>query len=136
MLWRAGKRSASVFVRAGMAPSERNTVAWYADGGIGFKGPFAGRPNDFLTLGFAHSRLSGRLADRDRDTLTLNGPPYPIRLAETVFEASYSVQLAPWWTVQPDVQYTVRPGGNVPHPSTGEPVRNGFIVGVCSFVNF
>lgn len=136
MLWRAGERSASVFVRAGMAPSDRNTVAWYVDGGIGFKGPFAGRPNDLLTLGFAHSRLSGRLADLDRDTLALNGPPYPIRSAETVFEASYSVQLAPWWTVQPDVQYIVRPGGNVPHPDTGEPVRNAFIVGVRSSVNF
>ncbi len=89
-----------------------------------------------MTLGFAHSRLSGRLADLDRDTLALNGPPYPIRSAETVFEASYSVQLAPWWTVQPDVQYIVRPGGNVPHPDTDEPVRNAFIVGVRSSVNF
>ncbi|MBZ0139538.1 MAG: carbohydrate porin [Pseudorhodoplanes sp.] len=136
MLWRMGERSTSVFVRGGMTPSDRNTVSGYVDGGIGFKGPFAGRPNDLLTLGFAHSRLSRRLADLDRDTLALNGPPYPIRSAETVFEASYILQLAPWWSVQPDIQYIARPGGNVPHPDTGEAVRNAVVVGVRSSVNF
>ena len=47
---------------------------------------------------------------------SLNGQPFPIRSAEMVYELSYIAQLAPWWTLQPDMQYIVRPTGGGPHP--------------------
>ena len=28
-----------------------------------------------------------------------------------VLEATYRIALAPWWTVQPDVEYIINPGG-------------------------
>jgi porin len=31
--------------------------------------------------------------------------------AETVIEATYKAQIAPWWTIQPDLQYIVTPSG-------------------------
>jgi porin len=31
--------------------------------------------------------------------------------AETVLEATYKVQLAPWWNVQPDFQFIITPSG-------------------------
>jgi porin len=130
MLWRGPQSSVSVFTRAGIVPSDRNLVWWYIDGGIGLKGLIAGRADDTLTLAFAHSHISKDAAALDRDTLTLNGAPYPIRNAETVFELSYIAQIAPWWSLQPDIQYIVRPGGNVPHPD--DPTRtvgNAFVIG-------
>src|ERR1035438_10031162 len=47
----------------------------------------------------------------------LIAPPYPIRDQEVVFEMTYAAQIAPWWIVQPDLQYLVHPGGNVPNPN-------------------
>ena len=43
--------------------------------------------------------------------------------AETVIEATYKVQLAPWWSIQPDVQY-------IAYPLYDEDVKNNLIFGV------
>jgi porin len=54
-----------------------------------------------------------------------------------VFELSYIAQFAPWWTVQPDIQYIVRPGGNVPHPNDPSiAIGNAFVVGARSTISF
>lgn len=137
MLWRHGPASVSIFTRAGLVPSDRNLVSWYVDGGIGFKGLVPGRADDTLTFGFAHSHISKHAAALDRDILSLNGAPYPIRNAETVFELSYIIQLAPWWTLQPDLQYIVRPGGNVSDPlDPGRPVGNALVIGARTSLAF
>jgi porin len=137
MLWRGAQSSVSVFARAGAAPSDRNLVSWYVDGGIGVKGPLPGRADDTLTFGVAHSQISGDAAALDRDTLALNGPPYPIRNGETVFELSYILHVARWWLVQPDIQYILRPGGNVPDPNVPtRTVGDALVFGARSIVTF
>jgi porin len=137
MLWRSGPASISVFTRGGFAPSDRNLVSWYVDGGIGFKGLLASRPDDTLTFGVAHSHISKHAAALDRDMLALSGTPYPIRNAETVFELSYIAQITPWWSIQPDVQYIVRPGGNVPDPSDpNRSIGNAFLIGARTTLTF
>ncbi|MCC6947355.1 MAG: carbohydrate porin [Bradyrhizobiaceae bacterium] len=137
MIWRAGERSTSIFVRGGVSPSNRNLLSWYIDGGIGFKGLIPSRADDTLTVGVAYSRISKAAIALDQDTLALSGPPYPIRNAETVFELSYVAQLAPWWTLQSDLQYIVRPGGNVPDPDDpSRTVGNAFVVGLRSTITY
>lgn len=137
MLWRGNQKDASVFLRGGVSPSDRNLVAWYVDGGIGFNGLIPSRPNDTLTFGVGHSSISGDAANLDRDVRFLSGAPFPVRTAETVFELSYMAQLAPWLTFQPDIQYIVNPGGNSPDPSnpTGA-VGNAFVIGARITMNF
>jgi porin len=137
MLWRGMQSSVSVFTRGGVAPSDRNLLSWYVDGGIGIKGPIRGRADDTLTIGIAHSKISRDAAALDQDLLNLNGPPQPIRNAETVYELSYIIQLAPWWTLQPDLQYIVHPGGNVPDPNNpADTVHNAVVVGARTTINF
>lgn len=137
MLWRSDGGSASVFLRGGFSPSDRNLVSWYFDGGIGFKGLVSARPMDTLTLGFAHSNISRNAAALDQDVLFLSGELYPIRTAETVFELSYIAQLTPWWTFQPDIQYIVRPGGNAPNPNDPTvAVGNALVVGARTTISF
>jgi porin len=137
MIWRSAASSVNVFLRGGVAPSNRNLLSFYVDGGVGIKGPFAGRPDDKITFGVAHARISGDAADLDRDTLTISGPPYPIRDHETVFELSYIAQIAPWWSIQPDLQYIVHPGGKVPHPDDPNvTVGNAFVAGMRSTISF
>lgn len=114
MLWRGENASASVFVRAGWVPSDRNLESWYIDGGIGLKGFVPGRADDTLTVGVAHSKISPDATAADRDQFVFNGLAWPIRRSETVLEVSYIAQVTPWWTVQPDFQVIWKPGGNVP----------------------
>ncbi len=57
MVWRrpgTEDQGLSLFLRAGWAPEDRNFVSWYVDGGVGFKGPIASRPDDVVTLGVAY----------------------------------------------------------------------------------
>ncbi len=137
MVWRADKTSLNLFLRGGFAPSDRNLISFYADGGFGIKGPLAGRADDVLTFGVSYAKISTDASALDQDTLALNGPPYPIRDEEVVFELTYQVQIAPWWIVQPDLQYVVHPGGNVPDPNNANAVLgNALVAGVRSTIKF
>jgi len=137
MVWRAGEQSLNLFARGGVAPSDRNLVSYYVDGGAGFKGLLPGRANDTLTFGFAYAKISRDAAALDQDLLAINGPPQPIRDYELLFEINYTMQIAPWWTLQPDLQYIVHPGGNVPDPNNpAATVQDAFIVGIRSTIKF
>jgi len=137
MVWRAGEQSLNLFARGGVAPSDRNLVSYYVDGGAGFKGLLPGRANDTLTFGFAYAKISRDAAALDQDLLAINGPPQPIRDYELLFELNYTMQIAPWWTLQPDLQYIVHPGGNVPDPNNpAATVQDAFIVGIRSTIKF
>ena len=137
MVWRGDKSSVNLFFRGGFAPSDRNLISFYADGGFGIKGPFAGRADDTLTFGASYARISKDAAALDQDTLILNGPPYPIRNEEVIFELSYQAQIAPWWTLQPDLQYIVHPGGNVPDPNNpAAAIGNALVAGLRSTIKF
>ena len=137
MVWRGRESSLNLFVRGGFSPSDRNLISYYVDGGAGFKGLLPGRADDVLTFGVAYAKISRDAAALDQDTLALAGPPYPIRDKEVVFELSYQAQIAPWWIVQPDLQYIVHPGGNVPDPNNpSATVGNAFVAGVRSTIKF
>ena len=128
--------SASFFLRASASPSDRNPISFYLDGGLGIKGALPGRANDMFTFGFAYSRISAEAAALDRD-LALLSPLYPVRDQELAFEMTYAAQIAPWWIVQPDLQYIVHPGGHVPDPNNpNAAIGNAFIAGIRSTMKF
>lgn len=136
-VWQGAASSVNLFMRAGATPDDRNLLSFYVDGRVGIKGPFAGRADDLMTFGFAYARIGASARALDGDTLAFAGPPYPIRDHELVFELSYQAQVAPWWVVQPDIQYIVHPGGNVPHPA--DPTRtvgDALVFGLRSTIKF
>lgn len=120
---RAGGRTAGGFLRVGGAPSDVNFVDFYIDGGINFTGLVSNRPYDVLGLAVARSSVSHEFSDSSRQ---LGGGSSG---SETVFEATYRVTLAPWWNVQPDLQYVFNPGGQ--HAS-----HDALVLGVRSAVAF
>ncbi|HWK95249.1 MAG TPA: carbohydrate porin [Pseudolabrys sp.] len=130
---RTSERALSLFVRGGFSPSDRNLISYYVDGGVGLKGPFSGRPDDTLTFGVAYAKISKDAAAADIDAGNAI-----VRSEEVVFELSYAAQLAPWWTLQPDLQYIVRPGGNVANPNdpNGAAIKNAFVAGLRSTIKF
>jgi porin len=134
-VWRrpgSDEQGLNVFLRTGGAPSDRNLISFYADAGIGFRGPFDGRPDDVATLGAAYGNISSRAARADR----LADPPIPVRDYEAVIELSYKATIVPGWTVQPDLQYIMHPGGNVEHPSRPEPIPNALVLGLRTTLAF
>ncbi len=139
-VWQNGGSDAlSVFARVGGAPSDRNLVSFYADGGLAYRGLFPGRDQDILALGVAYAKISEDARDADRDVqMLMPDPAYPLRDQETIFELSYTAAVTPWWSVQPDIQYIVHPGGNIPNPedATGAKIDNALVVGIRTSLAF
>ena len=102
---KSGGRVISSFLRIGGAPSDANFVDFYIDGGFNFTGFVPGRIRDVAGVGIAHSSISDDYS-RSQRGLGERGSS-----AETVFEATYKINFAPWWSVQPDLQYVFNPSG-------------------------
>jgi porin len=132
MIWRGKESSLNLFARGGFSPSDRNLVSYYIDAGAGLKGPLSGRPDDTLTFGFAYAKISKDAAAVDQDT----APAVIVRDYEAVFELNYTLQIAPWWTLQPDLQYIVHPnGGQNPNDATVR-LENAFVTGLRTTIKF
>jgi porin len=126
----------SAFVRIGAAtPNDRNLVSFYIDGGLVYKGLIPGRPDDKVGIAAAHARIGRNARNLDRDTAFFSGEFYPVRSNETVVELTYQAKLAPWWTLQPDLQYVIRPSGGVLNDD-GSLRRNAWVASLRSVVNF
>ena len=102
---KSGGHTVSGFIRVGGAPSDVNFVDFYLDGGFNLTGFVPGRTQDVAGVAVAYSSVSGDFAESQRQQ---GLPGYS---AETVVEATYRVVLAPWWSVQPDLQYVFNPSG-------------------------
>ena len=98
-------RIVSYFVRSGGAPPDTNFVDYYIESGFNFTAFIPGRDNDVGGIAVARSHVSD---DYSESQILRGNPP---STAETVIEATYKVQLAPWWTLQPDLQYIITPSG-------------------------
>jgi porin len=134
-VWRrpgSDEQGLNVFMRFGGAPSDRNLLSFYVDGGVGFRAPFVGRPDDVVTLGGAFGNISADAARADR----LADPPIPVRDYEAVIELSYKATIVPGWTVQPDLQYILQPGGNVENPNGSGTIPNALVLGLRTTLSF
>jgi porin len=132
MLWRSSLREFDGFVRVMGSPDDRNLISFYLDAGLALQGPFDGRRDDILGLAVAYARVSPQAAAYDRDVAAITGTPIPTRDYEAVIELSYRIQLGRDWSMQPNLQYIVHPGGNVADPNIPggvTPIPNAFVLG-------
>lgn len=113
----------SAWARLGVADDRFNAIESYLGGGLVYTGLVPGRAEDQLGLAIAHVELGTPY----RRALELAGEASD--RSETNLELTYRAPLAPWLTVQPDVQYIINPGGN---PT----LRNAFLMGLRVEVGF
>jgi porin len=126
-----GGRNISVFGRVIGSPSDRNQIDSYFDTGIVFTGIMPRRPNDVFGVGFAFTGISNDASDFDREAgLSV------IRNHETLLEISYTAEVMPGWTLQPDFQYIWNPGGNVPDETGTGAVKNATVLGARTTISF
>jgi porin len=132
-----GAQALGVFARVMGAPADRNLISFSANAGVTLKAPLPGRDNDTAGIGFGVAQVSGNATNLDRDTAFFTGTPYPLRGTETFIEATYQVQVTPWWQVQPDVQYVFNSGGGVPNPKQpGKRIGDAAVLGLRTVITF
>lgn len=125
----------SAFARAGGVPNDRNLINFYADGGLLYKGLIPHRPDDKIGVAAAYARVGNNARGLDFDTGFFGNSFYPVRSGETAVEMMYQAQLTPWWMVQPEVQYIIRPGGGVLN-SDGGLRPNAWVIAIRSALSF
>jgi porin len=125
----------SAFFRAGGVPNDRNLISFYADGGLLYKGLVPRRPDDKVGIAAAYARVGNNARGLDQDIGFFGNFLYPVRSGETAIEMMYQAQLAPWWMLQPELQYIIRPGGGVLNPD-GSFRPNAWVIAVRSSLNF
>ncbi|WP_347469490.1 carbohydrate porin [Burkholderia stagnalis] len=140
MVWRAGPdspHSLGVFARVMAAPGDRNLVSAAANVGVVLKAPFAGRDNDSAGLALTYIKVGRHVRALDEDARAFGGGgPYGVRGSEAALEAMYNYQVAPWWQIQADAQYTFNAGAGQNPSDPRAPLRNTFVLGLRTNVTF
>ena len=132
-------KGVGLFARVFVSPQQdRNLITASVDAGVNVNGLIAGRRDDSFGFAFSYARISNGARALDLDAARLAATPLPVRDGEAVFEATYQAQIVPGWSVQPDVQYVVRPGGGVADPGAapGTRIRNAAVLGLRTTINY
>ena len=132
-------RGVGVFVRASTSPADRNLIDLYADAGVQITGLDARRPTDKFGIAVGYAHVSSRARALDADFRQLNGSDWPIRSSEKLLTAVYQVELRSGWTLQPNFQYIVRPGGGATNPLGSTPgiaLKDAAVFGLRTTVKF
>ncbi|MDD2877564.1 MAG: carbohydrate porin [Acidiphilium sp.] len=139
-VWQSPRHSArtlNLFARIMGAPGDRNLIAYSFNGGVTLTAPLPGRDNDTAGIDIGIGKVGSGVTAHDRAIGYYTGAPYPVQGIETLIEATYQFQIAPWWQVQPDIQYVINPGGGSPDPvDAAHTLRNELVVGVRTNVIF
>jgi porin len=139
MVWRSADtkdQSISLFLQVMGAPNDRNLSNLFIEAGLNWKAPIAGRDNDVFGLAISYEGIGGAARQYSREFAYFTGSGTPYAGDETVVEATYQYQVAPWWTLQPDVQYVVNPGAGIPSNLSSKILKDAFVIGVRATITF
>ena len=119
-----------LFGRFGFGPPDRSEYDWVVDGGFNYTGLIPSREEDVFGIGFVWANVSDDMRRQQRADRDINGSPVPaISDHEIAVEMTYYADITPWWSIQPDIQYIIHPGGSSELP-------NAFVIGLRSSLTF
>lgn len=101
-----------VFARVAFAQSDRSFLRNAWEVGAVYRGLLQDEAGDQLAFGFAFLDVSERVADATRAANERDGTRFTKPDYEAVIELTYQYRVTPWFTVQPDVQWIIHPGGS------------------------
>lgn len=99
------------------APPDMNRIDFMAAGGLSYQGLFPGRPVDALSFIGAYGHFSRDLRKGQR------ARGEPTQSSEVLLELNYRAQITPWFFLQPDAQFIIRPRGR-------SDIDDAFVIGV------
>jgi porin len=141
-VYRVGKdddRGIGIFARVSSSPGDRNLIDLYADGGIELIGLSDTRPKDKFGIAAGYAHVSSRAHALDVDFQQIMGPDWPLRGFEALATAVYQYEVRPGWTLQPNFQYIVHPGGGATNPLGGNPgklLKDAAVLGLRTVLKF
>jgi porin len=106
-----------LFLRGGNAQADRSVFDYYCDGGITFTGFIPGRPLDLFGVATAYGNIADGLLGYVEGGAEFDGPTHPPADFEENIEVTYLAKVTPWWSVQPDLQVLIHPGGSAAVPN-------------------
>jgi porin len=141
-VYRVGKdddRGVGIFARVSSSPSDRNLIDLYADGGVELIGLSDARPKDKFGIAAGYAHVSSRARALDADFGQLMGAGWPLRSFESLVTAVYQYEVRSGWTLQPNFQYFVHPGGGATNPLSSNPgrlLRDAAVFGLRTVLKF
>lgn len=114
---------------AGMGDRETASYSYFLSGGGLYRGIFRQRKNDFVSFSVAYVRTNPRLTTFQQDRNVVAPGSVSIQKYESIAEIDYNVQIAPWLSLRPNLQYIVNPGG------TGK-IPNALVLGLFTALTF
>lgn len=106
-----GKRNVTLFAQAMKGDKRTAQIDEWFTLAVVVKGPFASRPNDRVSVGWAKANVNPRALDGAYENLSKDHIDdttlYP---AEQLVEVSYNIAVLPSIYLTPDVQYDIKPG--------------------------
>jgi porin len=139
MLWHKPKTEAQgigVFLQIMHGPDDRNLSNLFIEGGLNWKGPFAGRSHDTAGIALTYAGIGATARGFSQDVVFYSGLGTPYAQGEPIIEATYRARLTPWLKVQPDLQYVINPGAGIPTARNPAPLKNALVTGIRVTVNF
>jgi porin len=98
-----------------------------------------GRDDDLISLGVAYAPVSDRAKRLDAALLRSAGQSSGAPDYETALELTYQIAVAPWWIMQPDIQYIIHPTPVAVRPTSAGGIAyagNAAILGLRSSIRF
>jgi len=139
MIWRRSgttDQGIGAFLQVMGSPGGYNVSNLFIEGGINWKGPFAGHDKDIAAFGVSYLGISPAARRFAASVISLTGSGSPYSSNETVFEATYLYQATTWLSLQPDAQYVINPGAGIPTSESHTPLKNAFVLGVRAAIQF
>ena len=97
------------------------------------------RPKDKFGIAVGYAHVSSRAHALDVDFQQLMSPSWPLRSFESLVTAVYQYEVRSGWTLQPNFQYFVHPGGGATNPlgsNPGRPLRDAAVFGLRTVLKF
>lgn len=130
------QRGLSLFWHLAFNDRDTATMDYQTQLGAVYKGLFGKRPQDFIGLGLSKMHVNSKVAERARLLNEKKGiddadnPAWtPVRSAEYAAELHYSLGLTPWFTLRPNVQLLIHPGGD-------KEIKNAWVLGSQILLRF
>lgn len=123
------------FARFSVSNATVSTLPYYGEVGLTYKGLLPDRDNDVLGLAVSYGAVSDNLQAEQSDARALSGSTAVVQDYEMLIETIYRYQVAPWWTLAPDAQYIVHPGGGTGLPdNNAKRIPDAFVLGLRSIL--
>lgn len=114
MVWsfQAGTdRGLIAVANATISDMRTSQIPFYFTAALVAQGPFNARPHDFIAIGYVRDVVNNNLISKEKSLLEAQGVENPeLELGENIVELAYGLQVTPWMTIHPNVQYIGNPG--------------------------